>query len=620
MGKYDILVNILDNLRYEAPPQYRRYYPSEDERERLDNARSRAFIHLFLKVQYGLVEFNERENYITDDGYDGGIDAYFIDREQKQVTFIQSKFRTNQQNFEQKKIELDEILCMDMGRILEGESKDEEGHEYNGKILAMKQKISVIEDIARYRYRVVLLANLKEYRRSELVRLTGGYPVEVFDHARCYKELVFPVVTGSYFDADEIRIRLSLANKEGNEGRIGYYVETKHADCKITVVFVPVIELAKVVDKYKNSILKYNPRCYLSLKGNQVNPKIKKTIVERETNEFALYNNGITILSDDTQCNAQIGIKDSAQLIVTNPQIINGGQTAFTLAQIYREFPENPELFENKEVLVKVITVIPGDNSKEERLKLIEELSRATNEQSQVKEADRRSNDEIQVYLQEKIFEDFGYFYDRKSGEFHDGLSMNYINKEQIIDRSVFLRVVASVTGDASKARKTGDEYLFRWESFHELIQDKSMYKKYMYGYFCHQFLEKLGKTYDKMPNNRYGAASYGNALRYGKYAVVCVASRTFEPDFDLADYQSYAEYYTAQALKQWQAFEKAISKKPQNSSYFYAEEEDGKTDFYYNYDGYYKGKTINNDLKQYGFHFDAVSVVEAAGTEERCK
>ena len=130
-----------------------RYYPSEDERERLDNARSRAFIHLFLKVQYGLVEFNERENYITDDGYDGGIDAYFIDREQKQVTFIQSKFRTNQQNFEQKKIELDEILCMDMGRILEGESKDEEGHEYNGKILAMKQKISVIEDIARYRYR-----------------------------------------------------------------------------------------------------------------------------------------------------------------------------------------------------------------------------------------------------------------------------------------------------------------------------------------------------------------------------------------------------------------------------------------------------------------------------------
>ena len=97
--------------------------------------------------------------------------------------------------------------------------------------------------------------------------------------------------------------------------------------------------------------------------------------------------------------------------------------------------------------------------------------------------------------LQEKIFEDFGYFYDRKRGEFHDGLSMKYINKAQIIDRSVFLRIAAGVTGDASKARKTSDEYLFRWESFHELIQDKSMYRKFMYGYFCHQFLEKLEKS-----------------------------------------------------------------------------------------------------------------------------
>lgn len=617
MGKYGILVNILDNLRNEAPQKYRRYYPSEDEREKLDNARSRAFIHLFLKVQYGLVEFNEREDYITDDGYDGGIDAYFIDKEQKRVTFIQSKFRTNQKNFEQKEIDLDEILCMDVGRILDGELEDETGHEYNHKILSMQQKISEIEDIGRYSYRIVLLANLKKCRRSELTKLCGGYPVEIFDYARCYKELVFPVASGAYFDADEIRIHLSLTNKEGNEGRIGYYVQTKYADCKITVVFVPAIEIAKVADKYKNSILKYNPRCYLSLNGNQINPKIRRTIVERVTNEFALYNNGITILSDDTQCNAQIGIKDSAQLIVTNPQIINGGQTACTLAQIYREFPSELDLFENKEVLVKVITVIPGDNSREDRLKLIEELSRATNEQSPVKEADRRSNDEIQVYLQEKIFEDFGYFYDRKRGEFHDGLSMKYINKAQIIDRSVFLRIAAGVTGDASKARKTSDEYLFRWESFHELIQDKSMYRKFMYGYFCHQFLEKLEKRYDKMPNNRYGAASYGNALRYGKYAVVCVVSRTFEPDFDLAEYQSYAEFYTTQVLKQWQAFEKAISKKPQNSSYFYAEENDGKTDFYYNYDGYYKGKTVNKDLREYCFRFDAPSAVEAAGTVE---
>ena len=73
MNQYEILVNILDELRNEAPAAYRRYYPAPDEHEKLDNARSRTFIHLFLKVRYGLGEFNERENYITDDAGDGGI-------------------------------------------------------------------------------------------------------------------------------------------------------------------------------------------------------------------------------------------------------------------------------------------------------------------------------------------------------------------------------------------------------------------------------------------------------------------------------------------------------------------------------------------------------------------
>ena len=37
-------------------------------------------------------------------------------------------------NFESKKISLEEILSMDTNRILEGEISDEIGNEYNGKI------------------------------------------------------------------------------------------------------------------------------------------------------------------------------------------------------------------------------------------------------------------------------------------------------------------------------------------------------------------------------------------------------------------------------------------------------------------------------------------------------
>ena len=80
--------------------------------------------------------------------------------------------------------------------------------------------------------------------------------------------------------------------------------------------------------KYKNSILKYNPRSYLGLEGQKVNDSITDTVLSTTTNEFALYNNGITILSDETYINERIGQKNKAQLIIKNPQIINGGQTS----------------------------------------------------------------------------------------------------------------------------------------------------------------------------------------------------------------------------------------------------------------------------------------------------
>ncbi|WP_199910981.1 AIPR family protein, partial [Mycobacterium tuberculosis] len=174
-----------------------------------------------------------------------------------------------------------------------------------------------------------------------------------------------------------------------------YTVNTELNDCNILVTFVPLIEIAKILYKYKNSVLKYNPRCFLGLTNNQVNPQIANTVTSKHTNEFALFNNGITILSDETSINSYIAKKDSAQLVITNPQIINGGQTAFTLASLYEERKTSDDLnvFNEKEVLVKIITFLKDnkenqtdDEIKQKKIKLIENLSKATNEQSAVKE------------------------------------------------------------------------------------------------------------------------------------------------------------------------------------------------------------------------------------------
>ena len=473
-------------------------------------------------------------------------------------------------------------------------------------ILRMQKKIQEIDDIGRYNYKVIILANLKEKKNKYIKKLTGGFAGDIFNFSRCYNDLVFPVVSGCFFNAEEIKINLSLTNKEGNEGRIGYTVNTEFSDCKILVSFVPLIEIAKMLYKYKNSVLKYNPRCFLGLKNNQVNPQIANTVRNKITNEFALFNNGITILSDDTQINSKVAKKDRAQLIIMNPQIINGGQTAFTLASLYEECieDENYSIFNEKEVLVKIITFIDEqsnkDNSeiiKQKKLKLIESLSHATNEQSVVNEIDRRSNEKILVNYQQCIYNDFGLFLNRKQGEFYEGINKKYISKKQIIDLSTFMRIAVSISGDAKKARQSSDIVLFRENNFKQYFKNEKDYKKYVYGYYCYQYLLEIEKQ-----EENYGMDKYGNALRYGKYAVINIASRKFSKDLDITEYGYSVNEAIEQTLAKWIVFENQVIEKQSNKDYFYEYQEEDNIKTIYNFDGYYKGKTINKDLEEFNF------------------
>ena len=168
MSKYETLVNILDEIRKEAPVEYKKYYPKVDEQEKLNHARSRSYIHLFLKVKFGLLDFVEREKYISDGSQDGGVDGYFIDEENKQIFFIQSKFRIYKDNFENKNIDLEEILAMELDRITQGENSDSNGVKYNSKIQTLIKKIQDIGDYAKYKEVVILLANLKDKHKNKL--------------------------------------------------------------------------------------------------------------------------------------------------------------------------------------------------------------------------------------------------------------------------------------------------------------------------------------------------------------------------------------------------------------------------------------------------------------------
>ena len=453
MTKYRTLVNVLDSLRIEAPEGYKTYHPLPSETEKMNAARSKALLHLFLKVKFGILGFQDRESFVTEGPNDGGIDAYYIDGENRIIYFIQSKFRATEGGFESREIKLEELLAMDIGRITAGETEAVDGTKYNSKIQKLIEEVGKIPDIGRYNYEVIIIANTKAVHSDKLKKLTDGNMVSEYNFERVYSELLFPLVSGTFFQQTDLILQLNLGNKTADE--ISYSVETEHADCEISVIFVPTVEIAKTLFKFKNSILKYNPRSYLDMASGTVNAEIANTILSKKTNEFALFNNGITMLSDNTDINKKIGKKNQGQIIITNPQIINGGQTAFTLSRIYENMllgEVDQGIFDNKEVLLKIIT-LEKENDENSRLRLIEAISKATNQQTAVNEADRRSNDKIQIELQQEIFNSYGYFYQRKAGEFGEGLKNKYIERKQIIDREALLRIALAIDGNPSQAR-----------------------------------------------------------------------------------------------------------------------------------------------------------------------
>lgn len=577
---YTTLLRTLDALNNEAPKSFKSYHPKKDEIEKINQARAKAFIHLFLKVRFGLVDFSSRHDCVCDGSQDGGVDSYYIDGETRCITLIQSKFRTTEKNFEAKAIEASELLKMEVDRISRGEAEDSNGVLFSTRITAFQKKIAAIRDIALYKWKVVILANINSINDEQLRRLLDNMECEIFDYPRTYKELVFPLTTGTSFVPSEITIKISLGNKQ--KPQLNQDIETSLGTCNVRMLYVPTIEIAKCMAKYRNALLRYNPRNYLSLSGNDVNQSIKETIKNTTKNEFSLRNNGITLLAEYSSITDRTGVNGEGQLVVKDPQILNGGQTATTLAIMIEDPHIGVAAFESKEVLLKIIE-LPKGKSELEVAEFIESVSDATNKQSKIVEADRRSNDPRLIVLQAYFYDEHGLFLERKRGEFKYGLDEKVLTKSDIIDRVSMARALTAYQGDPPRARSS-QERIFDEEGFDKLLANLDN-SRVALAYFSLRALENeevLSQT---------GIPSH--SIRYGKYAMLYAAAR-LTPSAIVASAQtmSLAKTLTENVIKKWLTFESQASNLLSNKRYL------SKTGF--NFDGYYKGVTLTTDIEAF--------------------
>lgn len=585
--QFDTLIRSLDVLGNEAPKSYKSYHAKDGNYEELSQARSLAFIHLLLKVRFGVAGFLERHKLITDGTQDGGIDAYFIDTDRKKLFLIQSKLRMSSVSFQTKSMDANDLIKMEVSRITKGEATDSRGVPFNSKITAFQDELRQLRDIAKYDYVVIFLGNVYDYPDDKIRKLIDNVTYEKYDDQQAYEKLLFPLTTGTYFDPDEIIIRLDLAKKESS--RLKQLVETDFGLFNVTAVFVPTSEIGRIMSKYKNAILKFNPRNFLSLQRKSVNANIRQSIIDQEKNNFALLNNGITILSDNVSISESTGTQNVGQLILTRPQILNGGQTAFTLSTIHDEFigkPQNP--LAGKEVLLKIIT--PSSESSVAKPAFIELISNATNQQNEVSEADRRSNHEIQIALQSKLFSEYGYFYERKAGEFHDGLAGGLIDKQLVIDRLDFIKAYWAYTGEPAAARRTSEQNIFREDTFYRILSDTTKYVEMFFSFLLFKFLNDAELNF---ANKSESIVKYGYSLLYGKWAVIASIGIT-KPVIKMQPEQIYeqAKSLISDRLAKWNEFDSFVKNKRQGSKYF--------TESRANFELYYKIKFVDDDVHEY--------------------
>ncbi|ADY13311.1 AIPR family protein [Sphaerochaeta globosa] len=191
---------------------------------------------------------------------------------------------------------------------------------------------------------------------------------------------------------------------------------------KCYLAVIPGATLSALYTEYGSKLLEGNVRSFLTTK-KAVNKKIRETILQKPE-YFFVYNNGIAVTSTGIDLK-----RTESGLFITsirNLQIINGGQTTAILAST---------AFKDKANLAAVavqmkLTVINNEN-KEQNAELIQQISRSSNSQNPVNNADFFSNHPFQQQI--KQLSDLGdceapkvnnlvyrtrWFYERSNGEY----------------------------------------------------------------------------------------------------------------------------------------------------------------------------------------------------------
>lgn len=397
------------------------------------SSRREAFTLLCLSSLLRL-DFDEARGSVTDGPEDRGIDAVYLDERfgRRVIHLFQIKchasFSSRNRNFPS--TEIDKILAFlndCLGQV--------DGFVDTCNPL-LQQKVLDIWDFIQSgacQVEVHLCSNGERLIPDQKVRFEAS--LSKFKFIQLH-ETDLDVLSNavSHRTASEREIQLRIVEEqvfERTDGNVRAVIGTIRADEFIEALTDP----AKAMQLDPN-LFEENVRVYLG-EQNEINRRIFDTAVSDEAGLFWYFNNGITIVCE--RFSYQPGFKN-APLRLSNPQVVNGGQTSHALFQASKASLDS---LQRVRLLVRIIET--QDKS------LYTKVAEATNSQTPIRSRDLRSNDPVLVRLEAALLA-HDWHLDRKRDQ-HSSIA-----EDKRIDALKLGQIwLAYVRGEPDKAKTASD-------------------------------------------------------------------------------------------------------------------------------------------------------------------
>lgn len=409
-----------------------------------------ALLHLMKKFKCSV---EEAARHVAFGGNDYGIDAYYIDKEARNLYLFQFKWSENHNLF---KDSLDRLAKDGMERIFGKVSPDPaknallsqlgadlyENQSIIQRVLVQfvfKGDMDAAENSEGLLHRRENVENkqylVHQYFSNTQVGLTVQF---VTDRPTPPKKPPVDVHPVHFMD------HVSMSTPDGKTMHVG---------------FVCLMDLFRIYKALGQTFLNRNIRAGLS-PDNAPNRKIREALADivlkgQSAPELFTFNhNGVTLATEQIDFPIEAG-----PATVRVPRLLNGAQTLTSVVKFLEDNDGHPALNDNNAVLesIKVLAKVIVDDPFSD---FVTNVTVCNNRQNPVEPWNLRANDRIQCDLQDKFKEELSIFYSRQERAFENLSGDDAENyKDQPIRIKPLAQTFLAVQGEITKMSKLPDVF-----------------------------------------------------------------------------------------------------------------------------------------------------------------